>query len=104
MWSAPGVGSARERAAHARSDTTNSSIESAVGLTLTAIFPGGPITTSPDEATETGKMHALAAMIGIPSLPIAAELISFSLRRNPAWAHGRRALLWAANLTWISLA
>jgi hypothetical protein len=45
-------------------------------------------------------LHGLAALIGIPSLPIAALLISLSLVRRQA-AH--RSLLWMAALTWISL-
>lgn len=49
------------------------------------------------------NLHGVAAMIGMPTLPIAAVLISVSLLRNPAWAPGRRSLLWAAHLTWISL-
>jgi hypothetical protein len=48
-------------------------------------------------------LHGLAAMIGIPSFPIAAMLISVSLVRNRAWSSARRLLLWIANLTWISL-
>jgi hypothetical protein len=30
-------------------------------------------------------------------------LISISLSRTPFWSPARRSLLWAANLTWISL-
>jgi hypothetical protein len=48
-------------------------------------------------------LHGLAAMIGIPSLPIAAVLISISLARNPFWASARRSLLWTSILTWVSL-
>jgi hypothetical protein len=48
-------------------------------------------------------LHGLAAMIGMPSLPIAAVLISVSLGRNPAWTSVRRSLLWTAILTWVSL-
>ena len=48
-------------------------------------------------------LHGLAAMIGIPSLPIAAVLISVSLGRNPSWSSARRSLLWMAILTWVSL-
>ena len=42
-------------------------------------------------------------MIGIPSLPIAAMLVSLSLVRNQVWSSARRSLLWTANLTWMSL-
>ncbi len=49
------------------------------------------------------SLHGLSAMIGIPSLSIAAMLISTSLVRAPAWSGGRKPLLWTANLTWISI-
>jgi hypothetical protein len=48
-------------------------------------------------------LHGPAAMIGIPSLPIAAMLISLSLARVESWRPARKGLLWTANLTWISL-
>jgi Protein of unknown function (DUF998) len=50
------------------------------------------------------NLHGLAAIIGNPSLTIAALLISMSLVRNPAWSSARRLLLWAANLPWLSFA
>jgi hypothetical protein len=49
------------------------------------------------------NLHGLAAMIGMPSLPIAAMLTSLSLVHTPAWSPARRTLLWTANLTWVSL-
>jgi hypothetical protein len=64
---------------------------SAVGMTMAAFFD------------VNHNLHGLAAMIGIPSLPIAAVLISVSLGRNPAWTPARRALLWTAILTWMGL-
>ncbi|MBI2333731.1 MAG: DUF998 domain-containing protein [Chloroflexi bacterium] len=49
------------------------------------------------------SLHGLTALVGIPSLSIAAMLISVSLARVPAWSDGKRPLLWAANLTWVSI-
>lgn len=49
------------------------------------------------------SLHGVSALIGIPSLTIAAMLISISLGRTAGWAAARKALLWTANLTWISL-
>lgn len=49
------------------------------------------------------KLHSLAALIGIGSLPIAAMLISVSLARTDAWSAARSPLLWTANLTWVSV-
>lgn len=48
-------------------------------------------------------LHGLAAMIGIGSLPVAALLISMSLGRIQGWSAAKKALLWTANLTWISV-
>ncbi len=48
-------------------------------------------------------LHNLAGMIGVPSLPIAAVLISVRLGRTPAWSAAKNLLLWTANLTWASL-
>jgi hypothetical protein len=49
-------------------------------------------------------LHNLAAAVGIPSLPIAAMLISVNLVRTASWSDARRILLWTANLTWVSVA
>jgi hypothetical protein len=48
-------------------------------------------------------LHSLAGMIGVPSLPIGAMLISVRLGRSQAWFCAKKALLWTANLTWASL-
>jgi hypothetical protein len=64
---------------------------SALGMTMAAFFD------------VNHNLHGLAAMIGIPSLPIAAVLISISLGRNSSWSSARRSLLWTAILTWVSL-
>lgn len=48
-------------------------------------------------------LHGLAGLIGIGSLPIAAMLISTHLSRTDGWSAARKALLWTANLTWISV-
>lgn len=48
-------------------------------------------------------LHDLAGYIGILSLPVAAMLISVRLSRTPPWSAAKKALLWTANLTWISV-
>lgn len=48
-------------------------------------------------------LHGLAGIIGIGSLPMAAMLISVSLSRTQPWSEVKKALLWTANLTWISV-
>jgi hypothetical protein len=49
------------------------------------------------------KLHGASAMIGIPSLAIAAMLISVNLVRTAPWAVAKNPLLWTANLTWVSV-
>ena len=49
------------------------------------------------------KLHSLSAMIGIPSLSIAAMLISITLVRTEPWSMAKNSLLWTANLTWVSI-
>jgi hypothetical protein len=48
-------------------------------------------------------LHSLSAVIGILSLPVAAVLISTRLARTQPWSATKRALLWTANLTWVSV-
>jgi hypothetical protein len=49
------------------------------------------------------NLHGLATILGIPTFPVAAVLISVSLARRTDWSSARRPLLWMAHLTWISL-
>lgn len=49
------------------------------------------------------KLHSLSAMIGIPSLAIAAMFISITLVQTEPWSTARNSLLWTANLTWVSI-
>ena len=49
------------------------------------------------------SLHSLASLIGIPSLAIAAVLISKSLVKEEAWSSIKKNLLLTANLTWISI-
>jgi hypothetical protein len=65
-------------------------LAAALGMSMAAVFDA------------RHPLHGLAALIGIPSLPIAALLISPSLLRNPAWRPMRSLLLGTAHLTWIS--
>ena len=49
------------------------------------------------------KLHSLSAMIGIPSLAIAAMFISITLVQTEPWSTARNSLLLTANLTWVSI-
>jgi Protein of unknown function (DUF998) len=66
-------------------------LAAAVGLAMGAMFDW------------KHNLHGLAALIGVPSLPIAAMLISVSLVRSQAWSSARPLFLWTANFTWMSL-
>ena len=79
-------------------------VATAVGLTMAAAFPMDPITTPPGAGTFHGMLHGISAIIGLPSLPVAALLTARSLARNPAWKTAKGPLIVAAHCTWISLA
>jgi len=75
----------------------------AAGMTMGGIFTADPITASQDELTTHGTLHGVGGLLGIPTFPIAATLISHSLTRNRAWSPTRRGLLWTVGLVWIGL-
>ena len=47
--------------------------------------------------------HGIAGLLGVSGFPIAALLLSVALGGNESWRSVRRALLWIANLSWISV-
>jgi hypothetical protein len=75
----------------------------AIGMTIAAFNITDPITTPRAKMSAHGNMHGNGFLLGVPGLTIAAVLISLSLRRNAAWSSARRALLWTAQLPWVSL-
>ncbi|RIL08091.1 MAG: hypothetical protein DCC71_00405 [Proteobacteria bacterium] len=75
----------------------------AAALVVAGVFPQDPVTATPDQATRSGRLHALASMVGIPGIPIAALLLAPGLRRAFA-ARGASAVRWTTHATWISLA
>lgn len=46
--------------------------------------------------------HGIAGLLGVVGFPVAALLLSMSLRRNPIWK-GATPLLWIANVSWIAV-
>ncbi len=48
--------------------------------------------------------HGLAALLGVPTLPIAAVLLGHHLASLSGWADHRSVILLASHATWISLA
>lgn len=76
---------------------------SATGMIIAAIFTADPITATQGQLTTHGTLHGLGGLLGIPGFPVAALLISLSLRRNPAWRSAKRPLLLTTGLVWFSL-
>ncbi|WP_425144951.1 DUF998 domain-containing protein [Deinococcus sp.] len=64
---------------------------SALGQALAAVFD------------VSQPLHGLAALLGIPTFPVAALLITRSLTKGTASSGAKQALWGAAHLTWISL-
>lgn len=75
----------------------------AVGTFMGGVFTTDPITASEDQRTVAGTLHGVGALLGIPTLPLAATLVSVALLRDPSWAPARKPLLLAAASTWIGL-
>jgi hypothetical protein len=48
-------------------------------------------------------LHGLAFLLGVPSLPIAALLVSYHLIKKVNWGKYKPAILFSAHFTWISL-
>jgi hypothetical protein len=84
-----------------------------VGVTLlfiagAALIMGGlfvidPPYAEPVQPTMHGSLHGLSAMIGLPGQAIASLLISYSLKKNPAWRSATKPIIRLAHFTWISL-
>jgi hypothetical protein len=74
-----------------------------VGLAMASMFPMDPITVPPDQATTSGKMHGVAAMLGVPGLVIAMLVLSYVLRKQPSWASVSTGLLAVTHATWIAM-
>lgn len=49
------------------------------------------------------KLHGLAFLLGVPSLPIAALLVSYHLINKDNWKKYKSPILFSAHFTWISL-
>lgn len=49
------------------------------------------------------KLHGLAFSLGVPTLPLAALILSYQLIRQDSWAIHKSSILYSAHATWISL-
>jgi hypothetical protein len=73
-----------------------------VGLVFLVISGfGGAMASVFDIRHELG--HGIAGLLGVLGFPIAALLLSASLRRNETWRDVARGLVWLANLTWVAV-
>jgi uncharacterized protein DUF998 len=73
-----------------------------VGLWFLVVAGIGEAMASVFDVThDTG--HGIAGLLGVGGFPIAALLLSVGLGRVREWRGARKALLWIANLSWISV-
>ena len=64
----------------------------AIGLTMATFFPMDPMTVAQENASFSGQMHGVAAMIGNPGFMIGAVLLALVLRRHPTGRGSARRL------------
>ncbi|MCM3748872.1 DUF998 domain-containing protein [Paenibacillus pasadenensis] len=74
---------------------------SAIGVIIAAVFVTDPITVGLEEATFSGRMHSIGAMLDYT--PVAALLISLSLRRLDAWRPVKRVLLTSSVIAIVAM-
>jgi hypothetical protein len=74
-----------------------------VGLCFLVIAGVGEVLASTFDITRPIG-HGIAGLLGVIGFPIAALLLSVALGHNENWGTLRKALLWIANLSWISVA
>ena len=71
------------------------------GVILVFISGIGEILASIFDVTHS--LHGLAALLGVPTLPIAALLVSYHLKSKEWWSPYKKSLLRSAHFTWISV-
>lgn len=76
---------------------------SAIGCAMAGIFPMDPIVPMPQQPTMHGNIHGIGSMLGIPTLPIGAMLLTYGVSNKAEWHASRLRLCLSANLTWVSL-
>ncbi|ACX65485.1 DUF998 domain-containing protein [Paenibacillus sp. Y412MC10] len=74
---------------------------SAIGVIIAGIFVTDPISASPDDATFSGSMHSIGAMLDYT--PLAALLISLSLCRLDVWRPMKRVMLTIAMIAIVAM-
>lgn len=74
----------------------------AAGLAIGGAFPMDPTTNDPARMSQSGQLHGLGFMLGVPGELFAVLLLTMHLRKQPAW--NGRSLGWLAAATWLSVA
>lgn len=77
-------------------------LAAAVGLGMAAMFPMDPITTAPADASPSGEMHGVSAIIGMPSMVLSVIVLTFLIPRRALWASAKPSILVLGNLVWIA--
>ena len=72
-----------------------------IGLVLLLISAVGEIMGGMFDVRH--KLHGMSFLLGVPSLPVAALLISYNLTQLEVWHGHAVSLLYSAHSTWISL-
>lgn len=75
----------------------------AAGTALAGFAVSDPITAAPDELTQHGNLHGVGALLGIPTFPVAAALVSRGLRNARTGASALRGVRLATLGTWAGL-
>ena len=76
-------------------------LAASVGLAMGARFPMDPVGTPRRNMSFSGRMHGVAFLIGLPSLVLAASILSFSLSEHGI--HAAMPLLLLTAAVWLSL-
>jgi Protein of unknown function (DUF998) len=72
-----------------------------IGVVILLVSGVGPALASVSDLHHS--LHDVAGAIGLLCLPVAASLVSVNLNRTQPIATRKSALIWTANLIWISL-
>lgn len=73
----------------------------AAGLAIGGAFPMDPTTNDPSKMSQSGQLHGVGFMLGVPGELLAVLVLTLHLRRQQAWMGRPLALLAAA--TWLSV-
>jgi hypothetical protein len=73
----------------------------AIGLSMAALFPADVVQDPMPPMSWTGTMHAVASMLGNPTLMIGMVVLAFALPGLTPWQGSGAALLSFAVLSWI---